>query len=153
MSTSNPMHLTVMQRLLAYDEALEMTDAEVEEYVKEYVQNGIKVLKEKHGEDFVDYIDPLLLDLGSATHCVLGQLYENAEPTQEQWAWLGRELGMNQPERDAEGYTKGLAILDGDVAHHPDQFGFEADDATYYDLTAAWLEALRAEVAKRAENA
>lgn len=141
--------MTVMEELRAkYDEALDlMSDVEIDEYVKEYVQNGIAVLKEKWGPDYVDHIDPLLLDLGSASTCVLGQLYDGAEPTDEQWSWLEDNIGAGRAE---DGYMKGLAILNSDVAKNPHYFGFDSGGMTGYgELQVAWLEALREELGNR----
>ncbi len=52
--------------------------------VLDRVKRGIAVLKEVYGDDFADHINLSYFDITSGSACVLGQLYDEAEPTQEQ---------------------------------------------------------------------
>lgn len=115
-----------------------------DEFVKERVIRGIELLKDEWGEDWVDHVDPSCLVLSSGKHCVLGQLYADATPTEEQWEYA-REFDAWQFSVDPTecgGYEKGLVILDGDVLEHPSRYGFLMDDEREDDhtpLQEAWM--------------
>lgn len=122
--------------------------------LKERVLKGIEVLNEKFGPNWVDEIDPSELLLSSPTQCVLGQVYDLHIPTDDQIeeVRLHNSLAADQFNRRnaiaVEGYWKGLAILDGEVAVSPHAFGFDIaidDEVMYDDLTHAWLVVLGAD--------
>ena len=46
----------------------------VDEELRQQVLNGIDWLNETYGPDWVEWVDPSVLSLGSVTHCVLGQI-------------------------------------------------------------------------------
>jgi hypothetical protein len=109
----------------------------IDEDVKERVLRGIKLLN-KHYPGWESEVDPNWLDLGSAHSCVLGQLYRDKEPTEEQLTWFRENAGGVV---DGSGYSNGLAILNNDVAKRPWYYGFDTDaDDSYPELTEAWVE-------------
>ena len=52
---------------------------EIDRRVRQRVLDGIQLLKEKHGEDWVDFIDLEHFNLKSGSACVLGQVYGSWE--------------------------------------------------------------------------
>lgn len=140
-----------------YEERRTELEKRADAVIKERVQRGIELLKEKWGPDFADHIDMGALRLRDASACVLGQLYADWEPTVEQWAAAADAV---EGRTDSEcGYWRGIAIIDGPllapdgtVAH-----GFDTPEApewyvdddewgdsvyTFARLDDAWREAL-----------
>jgi hypothetical protein len=117
-----------------------ITDEQVEVRVREAVQRGIDLLNRELGPEWPGLVDQETLDLVSPDACVLGQLYEDALPTDKQ-AEAAVTAGVIRYEDEIDvfgGYYKGLAILDGDVMLHPDRYGFSMDDALEQELSERW---------------
>lgn len=74
----------------------ERTDEQkqIDAVVLERVQRGIALLKEKHGDGWVEKIDLRELKLHKGAYCVLGQVYGNYEPG-------CRDLGLEPFRQDA----------------------------------------------------
>jgi hypothetical protein len=115
-----------------------ITVEEVERITKENVERGIALLNDHLGPDWPNLIDQETFDIASPSSCVLGQLYADKEPTEEQFAVaerISRETAAVARD-DSDGYCKGLVILDGDVLRHPGQFGF----STLEGLSERWYQ-------------
>lgn len=84
--------------------------------LRKRVRRGIEFLNERR-PSWLNSISVNQLDLASCELCVLGQLYSN-------------------------NYVKGLRILNGEVAKHPEKFGFDFDQDRdeYEQLTEIWAE-------------
>lgn len=125
---------------LTYGEMRSNAEKIADEALKKRILSGIEVLNEKFGPDWVEHIDPGSLDLASPNECVLGQVYDGAEVTEEQWRAYSAENGWGDGWwEDSVGYNRGLAILNAGVATNPIAYGFEAGDESYEDLGEAWL--------------
>lgn len=96
--------------------------------IKERVLAGIEVLREKHGDSFVDYIDCATLDLSDGAWCVLGQLYGGYVEGVRVICPTG--LGSIDQDIWAEDHGFYLPLEEGD------------DGGEYEDLTEAWLTVL-----------
>lgn len=105
--------------------------------VKRRVLNGIGLLQEQFGGDWAEMIDLDTLNLSDSRSCVLGQLFDGANVSDEQAAaWHDSKLGRAWSiprERAADflngldGYQRGIAILDGPLTSDidgPERFGF-----------------------------
>lgn len=86
--------------------------------VQEQVENGMRLLDEKFGTNFIDKIDPDRLDIGSGISCICGQLY-----------------GDYCNGRDKLGLTDHEAAKYGFYSRHVDRYG---------ELTEAWRQGLLA---------
>lgn len=138
------------------DELLANAQRIVDEELRDRVVAGIAVLDQavKDGKldpDWPDRIDPSELLMSSARYCVLGQVFRDEEPTQEQQDAYVSATGRTYDDYDEAGYVKGLVILDGDVVIDPAAYAFEATRAPatvhlgYDSLLTGWRIALDAE--------
>lgn len=135
---------------ITYGEARTRAEKICDEILKARIIRGMELLREKWGEDFVDHIDPGTLSLASPNYCVLGQLYDNAEVTIEQWRFYrDSPMGRGDSESDvfdATAYEWGLAVIDGPLIESksaPVAYGFlivndDDEPYSYSDLTDAW---------------
>ncbi len=134
-----------------YGESRTPKQVEVDADLMAYVKRGMELLERKYGPDWVEHIDLLKLDLGDAEVCVLGQLYEDAVPTPEQWAkYTERNRYADPLSAATDGFSKAVAIIDGDLLEPggTSDHGFDdLEDAGYSfdDLTDAWVEAIKQE--------
>lgn len=115
-----------MTKNVTYGEQRSAAAKIADEELKERVLRGLEVVRERYGDDWVDHIDPLRLDLSSPTRCVLGQL-----ESQHTGGMAG-----NDP------FMFAIAAIDGDVENDPFMFGFDTDEEGEYgysELTEAWL--------------
>lgn len=122
-------------------------EKEVDAMICDRVLRGIALLKEGYGEDFADHINPKTLNLQDSECCVLGQLYENAEPTPEQEAAFAEYRGFDWDAENADGFDLGLVILDGAAMRAPADFGFDLPFPSndWDELQLAWEIVLAAE--------
>jgi hypothetical protein len=90
----------------SFGEARTLVEVEIDEQVKSRVLNGIALLKEKHGEKWVEKIDLASFDISEGYSCVLGQVYGQYEK------------GLNK-----------LRLYD----NHAIEYGFNLDDVDYGD--------------------
>lgn len=67
------------QRVLTFEEQRTPAEKTYDRTVKESVQRGLALLEERHGPDWVDYIDLGSLELSCGARCVLGQVYGDFE--------------------------------------------------------------------------
>lgn len=89
--------------------------------------------------DWPNWIDPRHLIMSSSERCVLGQVFESVVPTEDQANAYMEQVDLASL---SDGYERGLAVLDGDVAVNPDDYGFETADGSYGALDKAWRIAL-----------
>lgn len=86
------------------------------------VKRGMALLEEKYGPEWASKVDLDILDLGSSSSCVLGQVYGD-------WSEGVEALGLNTDGGDL------------DDSH----FGFDSQgDETYAELGRVWVRELRA---------
>lgn len=60
---------------VTFEEARTEEEKRLDAEVKERVQRGIDLLREKYGRDWVDKIDMETFDISNGSVCVLGQVY------------------------------------------------------------------------------
>lgn len=119
--------------------------------LKERVVRGIEALNAavERGDldaDWPNWISPSTLLMSSKTACVLGQVFETIEPTEEQWAVYRKQRDEYGGGGGEHGYEKGLAVLDGEALVFPEDFGFDATEMSGFEpLQRAWLTALDAD--------
>lgn len=122
-------------------------ERQLDEIALEHVERGIALLNEHLGPDWPNKVDQKTLDLMSPTSCVLGQLFADVRPTEEQFVaasehnrYLARNVravldthpdDLSEIEKTTigSGYNRGLIVLDGDALVDPDRFGFSLPDA------------------------
>jgi hypothetical protein len=121
-----------MSSALTYGEMRSEEEQAVDRVVLARVRKGIELLKEKHGDDWVEKIDLRKLKLSNSSCCVLGQLYGKYEN------------GCYQI------WGRGTSRSDQPVEH-----GFMAHDWRMYnqeswlELQRAWVQELREIVGSR----
>lgn len=136
---------------------LQEFNVEIDRITKENVQRGIDLLDRELGPDWPNMIDAETFDIASPEACVLGQLFNEREATEDQARLVGDKLlgYPTSPGRLIElgGFYTGLAILDGDLLTDSGPYGFstdndlearsrnfiENDDVGYEDLPDLWL--------------
>lgn len=131
------------------EELLANAQRVVDEEIRDRVVAGIAALEQavKDGRldaDWPDRIDPATLTMSSAKHCVLGQVFAEAEPTDEEWERYRTATGYDVGPDDVHGYVKGLAIVDGEAMTNPSRHGFDAGAGSFASLQGAWLTVLDA---------
>lgn len=77
----------------SYRELRSRAMEKVDEEYKQQVLNGIDWLNETYGPDWVEWVDPAILNLGSASHCVLGQIGRKQKGYQHQFDSVLNEHG------------------------------------------------------------
>lgn len=127
-----------------YGEQRTAKQVEIDKTVMERVKVGMARLEREYGPDWMDHIDLDRFNIRNADACVLGQVYDGAEITDEQMN-KAQNAGISAYP-GAMGYELGRAIIDGDlltpegvVAH-----GFEAGEHyTHQAENAAEWDALQ----------
>ena len=84
-----------------YEQARTDLEKAADEACLARVKAGIELLQEKYGRDWVEKIDLESFDIGSPTHCVLGQVYSNdarlADPLQSGYEYGRKMLYPGRP--------------------------------------------------------
>lgn len=94
--------------------------------VLERVKRGIALLEREHGPEWIEKINLATLALDSGSHCVLGQIYDDAS------------------QHDGYYYALTRKVLPGVNDHNDHEFGFYAVDDDWEPLQAAWENEIRA---------
>jgi hypothetical protein len=60
---------------IRYGELRTPLEKKIDAEIVDRVEAGLAALKERYGDDWIDKIDPVRLDLSHGSRCVLGQVY------------------------------------------------------------------------------